>query len=294
MKALTENRLLQLKMLSDPARLRLAALCANAECSVSELTHVLSLSQPRVSQHLKSLCDAEVLERFREGHFVFYRTPTRGDAAAIWRAVNELLLFDDAVFADDLARLCDLREIDLGEATPASEADRLLYRALVELTLSRPLGDLLDIGCGEGRVLKLLASRAKRVVGLDIDADARRLARAELLLAGAPNATLRQGDMVKLPFATGEFDTVILDDVLPRTGKTRPALAEAVRVMKPTGRLVILASTNAVSPEALNAEFAQFGSDLDLRLATPRSIPAKNPVWVMAVAEVQQPTNIAA
>ena len=84
----------------------------------------------------------------------------------------------------------------------------------VELTVATPLGDLLDVGCGQGRLLKLLATRAHRVVGVDIDPRARRLARAELLLAGLPNCSLRQGNMYSLPFEDGEFDTIILDDVL--------------------------------------------------------------------------------
>jgi SAM-dependent methyltransferase len=77
-----------------------------------------------------------------------------------------------------------------------------------------PVGDLLDVGCGRGSILKLLASRARRAVGVDIDAKARRLARAELMLAGLPNCSLRQGDMYRLPFDDAEFNTIILDDVL--------------------------------------------------------------------------------
>ena len=80
--------------------------------------------------------------------------------------------------------------------------------------MAAPLGDFLDVGSGQGKILKLLASRARRAVGVDIDSDARMLARAELLLAGVPNCSLRQGSMYSLPFGDREFDTVILDDVL--------------------------------------------------------------------------------
>ena len=75
----------QLKTLADPARLRVVMLCAQGECSVSELTRILGLSQPRVSQHLKQLCDAGLLERFRDGHFVFYRVMSGGRQAALRR-----------------------------------------------------------------------------------------------------------------------------------------------------------------------------------------------------------------
>ena len=120
------------------------------------------------------------------------------------------------------------------------ESVRRLHKALIELTVAMPLGDLLDIGSGRGGSLKLLGSRAQRAVGVDIDADARQLARAELLLAGVENCSLRKGDMYELPFADGEFDTVILDDVLGTAERPMTALSEARRLLKPAGRLLLL------------------------------------------------------
>ena len=234
----TEGLISRLKALADPSRMRLVALCGVTECSVSELTLVTGLSQPRISQHLKTLCDAELLERFREGHFVFYRV--RGGAASA--QLLELLPGDEPQFAKDLTKLRDIRaEGDIG-AEATTESDRSLHRALVELTVARPLGDLLDIGCGQGRILKLLATRAQRSVGVDVDSDQRRLARAELLLAGTPNCTLRNGDMYELPFEDGEFDTIILDDVLFDADDPTAAIAEAQRLLSPGGRLWLLAS----------------------------------------------------
>ena len=78
MKASTQQLQSQLKALADPTKLRLIALCTRVECSVSELTAVTGLSQPRISQHLKQLCAVDLLERFRDGHFVFYRASTLG------------------------------------------------------------------------------------------------------------------------------------------------------------------------------------------------------------------------
>ena len=90
------NRLLaRFKALADPVRARLIALCGVAECSVSELTRVLGLSQPRVSQHLKQLCDAGLLERFRDGHFVYYRVPLGNEQAAQRRRLFALLPGDE-------------------------------------------------------------------------------------------------------------------------------------------------------------------------------------------------------
>ncbi|MGB5578304.1 MAG: class I SAM-dependent methyltransferase, partial [Woeseiaceae bacterium] len=165
-----------------------------------------------------------------------------------------------------------------------ADDDRLLHKALVELTVARPLGDLLDIGCGQGRLLKLLATRAHRVVGVDTDPDARRFARAEMLLAGLPNCTLRQGDMYALPFADAEFDTIILDDVLGSAGQPQKALAEALRLLKSSGRILLLASVGDKSVAELNENFTEWAALSGMRFAKPRSIPEKQPEWLLAVA----------
>jgi ArsR family transcriptional regulator len=143
---------------------------------------------------------------------------------------------------------------------------------------------LLDIGCGQGRILKLLASRAHRSVGVDIDSDARRLARAELLLAGTPNTTLRQGDMVSLPFDDNEFDTVILDDVLHAAKNPAAAVLEAKRLVKKGGRVLLLSAVRDADAAETQAQFANLAADANLRIASPRAIPAKNPAWLLAVA----------
>ena len=276
----------QFKALADPVRMRIAALCAHGECSVSELTRVLGQSQPRISQHLKQLCDAALLERFRDGQYVYYRVPLRGGQASVRRRLLALLPDNEPIFDRDVDRLRELRGIP--DAVPAIAADdaesRRLHRALVELTVAAPVGDLLDIGSGAGRILKLLASRAHRVVGVDIDADARQIARAELLLAGIENASLRKGNMYELPFEDHEFDTVILDDTLADADEPILALCEARRLVKQSGRLLILASVDSSGAESLEARFAEWCRVADLRLAPPRQIPRLEPRWLLAVA----------
>ncbi len=274
----------QLKALADPARLRIVTLCAQGECSVSELTRVLGLSQPRVSQHLKQLCDAGLLERFRDGHFVYYRLPAGGRQAALRRKLLALIPADDASFAEDLERLRSLRGTGVDKVDDRGSGNRSLHRALVELTVAAPVGDLVDIGSGHGRILKLLASRARHAVGVDIDSDARRFARAEVLLAGLPNCTLRQGDMYRLPLGDNEFDTAILDDVLFGAERPTEAIAEAVRILRPGGRLLLLAATGPNEFRDHAAQLANWCADSGLRLAPARPIPAMQPEWLLAVA----------
>ncbi len=269
------------------------ALCSHGECSVSELTELLGQSQPRISQHLKHLCTAGVLERFRDGHFVFYRVATGGDDGAACRRLLGLVPGNDPVFLADLDKLRALRGAAATHTDDASH-DRALHRAFIELTVAAPLGDLVDIGCGQGRILKLLASRAHRAVGVDIDSDARRYARAELLLAGIPNGSLRKGDMYALPFADGEFDTAILDDVLADAERPSEALGETVRILRDSGRLLVLQSLRGLQASELASRLAGWCAEAGLRVAPARSIPARDPAWLLAVATRQDAADAAA
>jgi ArsR family transcriptional regulator len=284
MKASTDKLLNQLKALADPVRVRLVALCGIAECSVSELTHVTGLSQPRVSQHLKQLIDEDLLERFRDGHYVFYRVPSNGEQAVARRRLLALLPDDEPEFARDVEKLRKLRAEDEPAPLVQTGDERMLHKALVDLTVAAPLGDLLDVGCGQGRILKLLATRAHRVVGVDIDSDARRLARAELLLAGSPNCSLRHGNMYSLPFGNEEFDTIILDGVLGEADRPTDVITEALRLLKAGGRVLLLSATGERTAEQIKSDFADWAAQTGLRLAQPRSIPDKNPGWLLGVA----------
>lgn len=287
MQARTESLLQRLKALGDLTRLRLVALCCQGECSVSELTEVLGQSQPRVSQQLKLLCDAGLLRRFRDGKRVFYRAPASGRQGEDLHRLFELIPVDDPLFVEDVNELRRLRgqassEQSLDEETRAE--DRAIHRALVELTVTTPVGDLLDVGCGRGSILKLLATRARRAVGVDIDAKARRLARAELLLAGLPNCSLRQGDMYRLPFDDAEFNTIILDDVLADATDPVRALKESSRLLKPGGRLFILQAVTAQAAAGIQQSLAEWSAAAALRLAPAHLVPAKKPVWLLSVA----------
>ena len=284
MKASTDKLISQFKALADPVRVRLVALCGVAECSVSELTHITGLSQPRVSQHLKQLIAEDLLERFRDGHFVYHRVPSNGANLPARRHLLALLPDDEPEFARDLEKLRKLRAEDEPGRLVETGDERFLHKALVDLTVATPLGDLLDVGCGQGRILKLLATRAHRVVGVDVDPGARRLARAELLLAGSPNCSLRQGDMYSLPFDDGEFDTIILDDVLPGADRPTAVIEEALRLLTAGGRVLLLAAVGKEGAERTRKQFTDWAAQTGLRLASPRSIPDKNPGWVLGVA----------
>jgi len=291
----TEQLITHLKAFADPIRLRLLALCVRGECTVSELTQVAGHSQPRISQHLKQLCDAGLLEKFRDGQFVYYRVPLSSEEAAERRRLFALLPSDEPVYERDFEKLCGLRA-EQGLSVPEQEDDsvRYLHRALIELTVTMSLGDLIDIGSGQGRILKLLGSRAQRAVGVDISADARQLARSALLLAGIENCSLRNGDMYELPFADGEFDTVILDDVLGSAERPVAVMIEARRILKRSGRLLLLCRAGADDITSIEKQLAAWCGSADLRLAQPRRIPVKDPRWLLAVATSAETETVAA
>jgi len=277
----------QLKALADLTRMRLIALCRQGECSVSELTEVTGESQPRISQHLRTLCDTGLLVRHRDGKRVYYRVPSRGSDLALRSQLLGLIPEQDRVFEDDRDRLRELRGGHLKpDANPhtSSDAERAVYRVIIDLTVTAPIGSLLDVGCGRGQLLKLLASRATRAVGVDIDAGARQLARADLMLAGVPNCSLRKGDMYQLPFADHEFDTIILDDVVGDAKYPVRVLKEARRLLKPGGRMFLLLSVADRSASDLQERLARWSAAAALRLSPARITTQKNPNWMLAVA----------
>ena len=167
---------------AEPTRLRLLALCAQGEMMVSELTQILGQSQPRVSRHLKLLCEAGLLDRFREGNWVFYRLARIGAEAALARRLVELLPPEDPVLALDRQRLDAVKRQRAEAATAYFRANaaqwdhiRALYidereveAALMELLPAQGLGDLLDIGTGTGRILEVMAPRVEHALGLDL------------------------------------------------------------------------------------------------------------------------------
>lgn len=279
----TQILIQQLKALADSTRLRLIALCCHGECSVSELTEVVGQSQPGVSQHLKKLSDAGLIERFRDGHRVYYRVPLRGAPVLGRKQLLGLLPDDEPLLLLDTQRLAEIRGRNV-KPVPVVTEDREIHRALLDLVLAHPIGDLLDVGCGSGRLLKLLGRTARRAVGVDIDANARQAARSALMVAGFPNCTIRHGDMCHLPFAIAEFDTVILDDILFSAEEPERVIAEAGRVLRSGGRILVLTAVGARQPAVLEKLLAGWSAKSSMRLSPARRVPAKSPAWLLSVA----------
>ncbi len=166
----------------EETRLRLLALLAESELTVTEVVTILSQSQPRVSRHLKLLVEAGVVERRREGAWAFFRLASGGAPGWLARSVVDWLDPSDPVLAGDRARLAEVRQARSENAARyfAAHADewndirsRHIPEARVEEAIRETLGDapirqLLDLGAGAGRMLELFAPRAERAIGVDL------------------------------------------------------------------------------------------------------------------------------
>ena len=241
--------------LADPTRLRILALLRAMELSVGELAQLLGQSQPRVSRHVRILSDSGLIGRRKEGSWVYLQISDPKRAEPLFDLYEG---WEDAearqLFSSDAARLDSVRA-DRAEAArryfeahaatwdnirSLHIADAEIERAIEGLLADRPIGALLDIGTGTGRMLELFAPRAASAIGIDRSSEMLRLARVKLEQAGICSASLRQGDMYALPLGDRCADSIILHQVLHYAQQPGAAIAEAARVLSPGGRLLVI------------------------------------------------------
>lgn len=249
-----EPMIASLKAAGESTRLRVLALLGQAELSVKDLTTILGQSQPRISRHLRLLADAGLIDRYPEGAWVFYRLTEEGPGARLARDLLALADAGDPVLARDRDRLAAIKaehaeaahryfaenagEWDTIRALHVAE-DRV-EAAILKALGGRRFGTLLDLGTGTGRLLELLAPLYDRAVGIDASASMLAVARANLDRAGIVNAQVRLGDIYSLPIPRDAFDVVTIHQVLHYLDDPERALAEAARVLRPGGRMLIV------------------------------------------------------
>ena len=249
-----DDLLAALKAVAESTRLRILAALSQAELNVKEITFVLGQSQPRVSRHLKLMADAGLIDRHKEGNWVLFRLSEQGQAAALSRALVQMLPGADPLLRADAQRLDEVRKRrqDLASAYfRANAANWAKLRSLhvreadvEQATLSaigsEPIDMVIDLGTGTGRMLELLASQSRQLVGIDSSREMLAFARANIEKAGLKNAQLRHGDIYALPLADGIADLVCLHQVLHFLDDPQRAITEARRIMAPGARLVIV------------------------------------------------------
>lgn len=242
------------RALADATRLRTLALLRSMELSVGELAQVLGQSQPRVSRHVKILCDAGLAERRKEGSWVFVALGAGAMVDPVVAALDAWgTLEPDHWAVADAARLAAVRADRAASAASWFEAhagewdairslhvaEEQVEAAIADVLGEAPIGRLVDIGTGTGRMLELFAGRAGQALGVDRSSEMLRLARAKLSERGLGNADLRQADLYALPLADDAADVAIIHHVLHFAQQPGAAIGEAARVLTPGGRLLI-------------------------------------------------------
>lgn len=242
--------------LSDPVRIRILYLLREMELSVGELAQTLAQGQPKISRHLKVLIECDLIGRRKEGNWVFLRLGASSLVDPVFALLDRWAQIHgrNPWLAADAARLTAINADRSAEAAAyfaahAAEWDRLrgLHVATedVDEAILRAIGDhhigqLIDIGTGTGTMVHLLAGHADCMIGIDRSPEMLRFGRAKLLQDGITNAELRQGDMNALDLPSASADTVILHQVLHYAHRPAAVIAEAARVLKPTGKLIVV------------------------------------------------------
>ncbi|MCF7220258.1 ArsR/SmtB family transcription factor [Marilutibacter chinensis] len=238
----------RLKVFADATRVRLLALLESEELTVAELSAVTRLAQPRVSTHLARLKEAGLVRDRRSGVSAYYRFEENAlDAAqrALWQTLRGGS--DDPLLRQDAERLPGVlasRAADQNWAdSVAGDMERhyspgRTWEAMARsaLPLLEP-GDVLDIASGDGVLAELMAPHAHRYVCLDASSKVVNAATERLRRLG--NVEVHEGDMHELPFADAEFDLVVLMHALTYADHPARAVAEAGRVLRPGGRLLL-------------------------------------------------------
>ncbi|MEL6506367.1 MAG: metalloregulator ArsR/SmtB family transcription factor [Pseudomonadota bacterium] len=259
------------KAIAEETRLRIAVLLARGELTVTELTQILGQSQPRVSRHLKILADAHIVERYREGAWMFYRiasdpweepgegqvaddlAPAAPSMSAIRASFEALAASADRVLARDRERFVQSREARAAIAADyfeknAAEWDRVRRLHLpdsdIEAEMLATLGPhrvetFVDLGTGTGRMLEVFSDLYEQGIGYDSSREMLALARAKLDASGINHAQVRYGDLFNLPVAPASVDLICVHQVLHFLTEPLKAIREAARLLKPGGRLLI-------------------------------------------------------
>lgn len=251
-----------LKAAGEATRLRLLVLLSAGDLTVTDLTDILGQSQPRISRHLKLLAEDELVERYQEGAWAYFRLRRDGAAAELVRAILATTDPADPVLVRDAQRLVAVKQTRSERAQAyfsrnASEWDELrrlhvsdeaVEAALLDAVGAVRVGSLLDLGTGTGRMLQLLEHLYDYGTGIDASRDMLTVARANLDKDGIVKASVRQGDIFNLPVDGQEFDLVTIHQVLHFLDQPQLALSEAARVLKPGGRLAVI----DLAPHALD------------------------------------------
>lgn len=243
-----------LKGAAESSRLRILLLLSHGDLTVSDVTEILSQSQPRVSRHLKLLLDAGLIERYQEGSWAYFRLSDASLARELLHGLMVRIDGSDPVVLRDMERLATVkkrREARAAEYFSANAAswdrirslhvpDAAVEAAMLDAVGNRPFQTMADLGTGTGRLLEIFAPLYRRGVGIDLSREMLSVARTNLDKAGVSHAQVRQGDLYAPPVERDSFDLVTMHQVLHYLEDPGVAIREAARLLRPSGRLLVV------------------------------------------------------
>jgi ubiquinone/menaquinone biosynthesis C-methylase UbiE/predicted transcriptional regulator len=249
-----KNMLEALRACAEPTRLRILYLCSQGELAVGDIATILGMSQPRISKHLRILTEADLLSRYVEGNFAFYRASEASPLRELRELIFSNMQSTDEQLGRDNERLQDLRSRQSKDAEEhfdniASEWDRVrqmyggdatVEDALLSVVSSLSPTTLIDIGTGTGRILELLSPIIQEGIGIDRSREMIQIARRRLEGAGLKNCLVRLGDMYHLPLSDETADVAILHLVLHYAREPQHVIKEVARALRPTGTLIVV------------------------------------------------------
>lgn len=243
-----------LKAAAESSRLRILLLLSRGDLTVSDVTEILGQSQPRVSRHLKLLLDADLIERYQEGSWAYFRLSDSEAAREFVHGITVRVDLADPVAARDQERLETVKKRRQRRASEYFSAnaerwdrirslhvpDAAVEAAMLKVIGERPFQAMADLGTGTGRLLELFAPLYRRGVGIDLSREMLAVARAKLDQAGIAHAQVRQGDLYAPPVERDAFDLVTMHQVLHYLEDPALAIREAAKLLRPAGRLLIV------------------------------------------------------
>jgi SAM-dependent methyltransferase len=300
-----------LALLADQNRMRLCALLRDQELCVTDLVRVTGIAQSRVSTHLGRLREAGFVRDRRNGPQSFYALETRSLPVAVRACLDEAVSSGDPTLEGDRKRLKELESERRGGGveTVADDLERdyspgRTWQSLAAGTAALlQLGDVLDVGSGDGAAAATIAPYCRSLTC--IDTNPRLIEAARARLARHENVRTQEADAHELPFGDASFDAVLVFHTLTYAERPARVLAECARVLRPGGRLVVLCLDEhrqsevtarygerhpGFSPRALRGMLARAGLSVFSARIASREIRRPDLQVVLAVAEKTPPS----
>ena len=238
------------KALSDETRLRILNLLYKQELNVNEIVSILGMGQSRISRHLKILSDSSLILSRKDGLWVFYKADDRDFSGDLLKLI-EARLKNEELFSLDILRL-DKYIKERGEKGKeyfnkiASQWKMIRGEILGDLDLNSEIVKAsgksvcaADLGCGNGELVEKLMVKSGKVIGVDRSPGMLDEAGKYLKSLGIDGYDLRLGELAHLPVRDDETDCAVINMVLHYLDDPSAAVAEAARIVKKGGRLII-------------------------------------------------------